>query len=197
MSMEISSGQPNIMLGGGNGDCFGGNGLMFLAFLAMMGGGFSNCGGGWGRGGCNGVPNNVATTDTVNQAMNYSNLQQQNGQIMAEVQRNENATLSFAADKYSELQRDIANNALTLAAVQAQQAQCCCDIKQQISALNLEDEKRFNALSTKMDQSEIQRLRDALAQQSQNIQDLKADIRFQTYNRNGCCSQQMISCCNM
>ena len=30
-----------------------------------------------------------------------------------------------------------------------------------------------------MDQSEMQRLRDMLAQQSQNIQDLKADMRMQ------------------
>ena len=38
--------------------------------------------------------------------------------------------------------------------------------------MNLENEKRFNALSSKMDQNEIQRLRD-------QVQDLKADVRMQ------------------
>ena len=33
--MEISSGQPNVMVGGN--DAFGGNGLMFLSLMAMMG----------------------------------------------------------------------------------------------------------------------------------------------------------------
>lgn len=171
--MEISSGQP-IYVGGngcGNGFGFGGDdGILFLAFLAMMGGGF----GGWNNN--RNVPNNIATTETVNQAMNYSNLQQQNQAIMAEIQRSNNASLTFGADKYSELQRDIAANAMTLAAVQAQQAECCCQIKQEIAALNLENEKRFAALNSKMDQAEIQRLRD-------EVMNLKSDVRMQNVVR--------------
>lgn len=170
--MEISSGQPVYIGGNGCGmGGFGDEGLLLLAFLGMMGGGF------WNRNGCGPqVPNNVATTDTVNQAMNYSNLQQQNQSIMAEVQRSSNAALTFGADKYSELQRDIANNAMTLAAVQAQQAECCCQIKQEIAALNLENEKRFAALNSKMDQAEIQRLRD-------EVLNLKSDVRMQNVVR--------------
>lgn len=170
--MEISSGQP-IYLGGngcGNGFC-GDEGLLVLAFLAMMGGGFGpNC----GRNG--NVPNNIATTDTVNQAVQFSQLQNENQNIMAEIQRSQNAALMFGADKYSELQRDISNNAMTLAAVQAQQAECCCQIKQEIAALNLENEKRFAALNSKLDQQEIQRLRD-------EVNNLKSDVRMQNVVR--------------
>jgi len=78
-----------------------------------------------------------------------------------------------------ELQRDIAANAVMSQQILAKQAECCCEVKQQIAALNLENEKRFANLSSKMDQQEIQRLRDQLAQQSQNIQDLKSDMRMQ------------------
>lgn len=171
--MEISSGAPvlNVGSGYGNGGMFGGEtGLMFLAFLALFG-----MGGMGGMGGRCGVPNNIATTDTVNQAMNYSNLQQQNNQIMAEIQRSNNAAMMFGADKYMELQRDIAANAVTLANIQAKQAECCCQIKQEIAAqtlrqqeqfgaLQLQSEQKFAMLNERMSQQEIQRLRDEVQQ---------------------------------
>jgi hypothetical protein len=82
-------------------------------------------------------------------------------------------------DKYSELQRDIAANQVLIQQVMNNSQQCCCQIKQEIAALNLDNEKRFNALNSKMDQQEIQRLRDQLYAQSQSIQDLKSDMRMQ------------------
>ncbi|MBD5398442.1 hypothetical protein HDR60_02970 [bacterium] len=200
MGMEISSGQPNIMLGNGygNGDCFGGNGLMFLAFLAMMGGGFGGGFGGWGRGGFGPMTGDQAPASSaqLQNSMNFNDLQDQNRDINNNVNRAFDALAQNVSDKYSELQRDIYNNQVQVQQVLANQNQCCCEVKQQIAALNLENEKRFNALSTKMDQSEIQRLRDALAQQSQNIQDLKADIRFNNLGRSGCCNSNLLECCN-
>lgn len=175
--MEITSGQPTVQVGGGrdNGMWGGDGGLVFLAFLAMMG-----MGGVWGgnRGG-QPIPNNIATTDTVNGAMQYSNLQQGQNNIVSEIQRSQNASLMFGADKYMELQRDVSGNALQLRDLAAQTAECCCTLRQEIANLNFENEKRFAALSSKMDQQEIQRLRDQLALQSQSIQDLKSDIRMQ------------------
>ena len=176
MGMEISSGQPNISLGG-NG--MGGDwGIMFLAFLAMMGGGF----GGWG-GNRGPIPMTgdqaPASSAQLQNSMNFNDLQDQNRDINNNVNNTYHDLNASFVDKYGELQRDIAANAVTIQQVLAKQNECCCEVKQQIAGLNLENEKRFNALSTKMDQSEIQRLRDALAQQSQNIQDLKADMRMQ------------------
>lgn len=176
--MEITSGQPNVMVGGN--DAFGGNGLMFLAFLAMMGGGFGGFGG-WNRGPMGPMTGDQAPASSaqLQNSMNFNDLQDQNRDINNNVNSVYHDLAQNVSDKYSELQRDIAANAVSMQQVLAQQAQCCCDIKQQIAGLNLENEKRFNSLSNKMDQNEIQRLRDMLAQQSQNIQDLKADMRMQ------------------
>ena len=175
--MEISSGQPNINLGG-NG--MGGDwGIMFLAFLAMMGGGF----GGWGG---NRGPMFPPTGDQspvssaqFQSGMNMQNLADQNRDILGATNNVYHDITANLDNRYSELQRDIAANAVTLQQIQANTQQCCCQIKQEIAALNLDNEKRFNALNSKMDQQEIQRLRDQLAMQSQSIQDLKSDIRMQ------------------
>lgn len=167
--MEITSGQPNVMLG--NGDMGGSWGIMFLAFLAMMGG----FGGGWNRGGPMGPITGdqaPASASQLQNSMNFNDLQDQNRDINNNVNQIYHDLAANFSDKYMELQRDIAANAVTLQQVQAKQAECCCSIRQEIAGLNLENEKRFNALSSKMDQSEIQRLRD-------QVQDLKADVRMQ------------------
>ena len=166
--MEITSGQPNVTVGSNGMDGFGGGfGMMFLAFLAIMG-----MGGGM-FGGNRGVPNNVATTDTVNQAVQYSSLVDQNRDLTNSINNSQMYLSNQVADKYSELQRDIAANAVTLANVQAQQAECCCAIKQEIAAqtlrqqeqfgaLQLQTEQKFAALSDRMYQNEIQGLRDQI-----------------------------------
>lgn len=185
--MEITSGQPNINVGGNGMDGFGngGWGIMFLAFLAMMGGGF----GGWGnRGSGPQIPNNIATTDTVNQAVQFSSLQDQNRDILTNEANMQANLMQYVGDHYNELQRDIAANAVTLANVQAHQMECCCEIKQQIAAqtldftkqlaqMNLEQEQRFSALNSKMDANTIQQLRDQVFAQSQQMQDMRAEMR--------------------
>lgn len=166
--MEITSGQPSIALGGNGAS--GDWGIMFLAFLAMMGGGF----GGWGRGPMGPMTGDQAAASSaqLQNSLNFNDLQDQNRDINNNVNNVYHDLASNLSDKYMELQRDIAANAVTLQQVQAKQAECCCSIKQELAALNLENEKRFNALSSKMDQNEIQRLRD-------QVQDLKSDVRMQ------------------
>lgn len=165
--MEISSAQPAINVGG-NG--MGGDwGIMFLAFLAMMGGGF----GGWGgRPGAITGDQAPASAAQLQNSMNFNDLQDQNRDINNNVNNVYHDLAQNLGDKYMELQRDIAANQVSIQQVQAKQSECCCQIKQEIAALNLENEKRFNALSSKMDQSEIQRLRD-------QVQNLQADMRMQ------------------
>lgn len=166
--MEITSGQPNVMVGGG--DMGGSWGIMFLAFLVMMGG----FGGGWNRGGP--VPMTgdqaPASASQLQNSMNFNDLQDQNRDINNNVNQIYHDLAANFSDKYMELQRDIAANAVTLQQVQAKQSECCCSIRQEIAGLNLENEKRFAALNSKLDQNEIQRLRDT-------VQDLKADVRMQ------------------
>ena len=177
MGMDITGQQPTLQVGG-NG--MGGDwGIMFLAFLAMMGGGF----GGWGG---NRGPMFPPTGDQspvssaqFQSGMNMQNLADQNRDILNATNNVYHDITANLDNRYSELQRDIAANAVGIQQIQANTQQCCCQIKQEIAALNLENEKRFNALSSKMDQQEIQRLRDQLALQSQSIQDLKSDIRMQ------------------
>ena len=166
--MEITSGQPNVMVGGG--DMGGSWGIMFLAFLAMMGG----FGGGWGRGPMGPVTGDQAPVSSAQfqSGMNFNDLQDQNRDINNNVNQVYHDLAANFSDKYMELQRDIAANAVTLQQVQAKQSECCCAIKQEIAGLNLENEKRFAALNNKLDQNEIQRLRD-------QVQDLKADVRMQ------------------
>jgi len=176
MGMEISSGQPNISLGG-NG--MGGDwGIMFLAFLAMMGGGF----GGWGgnRGPAFPMTGDQAPASSaqLQNSMNFNDLQDQNRDINNNVNNVYHDLASNFADKYGELQRDIAANQISIQQVLAKQNECCCEVKQQIAGLNLDNEKRFNAIESKMDQNTIQQLRDQLYAQSQSIQDLKADMRM-------------------
>lgn len=88
---------------------------------------------------------------------------------------------------YNELQRDIAANAVTLANVQAHQNECCCQIRQEIAAqtldftkqlaqMNLDNAERFAALNSKMDANTIQQLRDQVFQQSQQMQDMRAEM---------------------
>lgn len=166
--MEITSGQPNVTVGG-NG--MGGDwGIMFLAFLAMMGGGFGGFG---GRGPMPMTGDQApASASQLQNSMNFNDLQDQNRDINNNVNNVYHDLANNLGDKYDELQRDIAANAVTLADLRASQSQCCCEIKQQIAALNLENEKRFAALNQKMDANEIQRLRD-------QVQDLKSDVRMQ------------------
>lgn len=177
--MDITGATPTLSVG--NNDGFGGGfGMMFLAFLAIMGMGGGFFGG--NRGGF--IPPMTgdqapASSAQLQNSMNFNDLQDQNRDINNNVNNVYHDLASNVSDKYMELQRDIAANAVMSQQILAKQAECCCEVKQQIAALNLENEKRFANLSSKMDQQEIQRLRDQLAQQSQNIQDLKSDMRMQ------------------
>ena len=165
--MDITSTQPAIQVGGNGMDGFGGGfGMMFLAFLAIMG-----MGNGGFFGGRSNIPNNIATTDTVNQAVQYSSLVDQNRDLTNSINNSQMYLSNQVADKYSELQRDIAANAVTLANLQAHQAECCCQIKQEIAAQTLRQqeqfgqqqlamEQKFAALNSKMDANTIQQLRD-------------------------------------
>ncbi len=169
--MDITGSTPTLQVGNGMDGFGGGFGMMFLAFLAIMGMGGGMFGGNRGPA----TPNNVATTDTVNQAVQYSSLVDQNRDLTNSINNSQMYLSNQVADKYSELQRDIAANAVTLANLQAHQAECCCQIRQEIAAqtlrqqeqfgqMQLQTQQQFAALNSKMDANTIQQLRDQIQQ---------------------------------
>lgn len=162
--MEISSGQPAIQVGSGSNGFLGGGdgGIVLLAFLAMMGG-F----GGWGgnRGPAFPMTGDQAPASSaqLQNSMNFNDLQDQNRDINNNVNNVYHDLNASFMDKYSELQRDIAANAVTLANIQAHQSECCCGIKQDIAAQTLKFSEMLNAQNM-MIVAENQKTRDMFTQ---------------------------------
>lgn len=130
---------------GGFGNGF--EGLIYLAVIASMFGGWGGFGGGWGGNGMAGaaLAGNMATQNDVQRGFDNQNSMANQREILAAVTNGTaqgvaatNATfhdtLAVLTDKYGELQRDIAANAVTLANLSGKQSECCCETKQLIQA---------------------------------------------------------------
>lgn len=129
---------------GGYGDSWGGGNCWWIVilFLAMMWGG-----NGWGN---NGFQNaigyeNLATSNEVQRGFDNQNSMANEREILAAINSNslqgmQNANqnaqylMGMFTDKYNELQRDIAGIAIGQQQAIFNQQQCCCDIKQTITA---------------------------------------------------------------
>lgn len=153
--MDISSGTP-LYVGNGNGNMGGDWGIMFLAFLAMMGGGF----GGWGNRGPMMPPltgdQAPASSAQLQNAMNFNDLQDQNRDINNNVNNVYHDTVAYVGDKYMELQRDIES-------VRAQSIQCSFETQKQISDQTLKFSEMMNAQNM-MIVAENQKTRDMFVQ---------------------------------
>lgn len=152
--MDISSGTP-LYVGNGNGAMGGDWGIMFLAFLAMMGGGF----GGFGRGPM--MPPMTgdqapASSAQLQNAMNFNDLQDQNRDINNNVNNVYHDTVAYVGDKYMELQRDVE-------AVRTQAIQCSFETQKQISDQTLKFSEMMNAQNM-MIVAENQKTRDLFMQ---------------------------------
>lgn len=132
-----------VMRGNGYGDSWGGNcWWIVILFLAMMWGG-----NGWGN---NGFQNaigyeNLATSNEVQRGFDNQNSMSNQREILAAINgnslqgmQNSNQNTQYITgqvmDKYNELERDIQGIAMAQQQTIANQAQCCCDIKQAIMA---------------------------------------------------------------
>lgn len=153
--MDISSGTP-LYVGNGNGAMGGDWGIMFLAFLAMMGGGF----GGWGNRGPMMPPltgdQAPASSAQLQNAMNFNDLQDQNRDINNNVNNVYHDTVAYVGDKYMELQRDIES-------VRTQSIQCSFETQKQISDQTLKFSEMMNAQNM-MIVAENQKTRDMFMQ---------------------------------
>lgn len=98
MTMTETGGSP-IFMGGNEGGGFGGNGFVwaFLIFALLGFGGFGN---GFGGRGMPMPPNdgNLATKDDLASQFNFSALERQNNEIVAEVRNGTNETVSAVKD---------------------------------------------------------------------------------------------------
>lgn len=184
--MTIDSGQPTIQVGGNNGYGWGGAagfdiGLLFLGLMMM---------GGWGGFGRGGGPMNVATTEDVNAATQFGQLLDQGRDINNNTNRDFMQMNQNMADKYMEVQRDIAALAVTQANIQAKQQECCCENLRAIDAQNLRMTEQMAALRDEV-VKQNQMTRDMITENTiQNLRDrvqqLEANERLQGFLAKTC-----------
>ena len=152
-----------------DGDGFGngwGGMIWLFAILAMMGGGFN-----WGG---NGVAQQYATRDQVQNGFDTQNLQAQTRDILAAVNAASMAgvqatnqvyhdVVNYVGDKYSELQRDVAGLAVGQANLLANQNECCGGLTRQLMQNNYDAAMRDAATNANFT-AQIQSVKDIIAQ---------------------------------
>lgn len=152
-----------------DGDGFGngwGGMIWLFAILAMMGGGFN-----WGG---NGVAQQYATHDQVQNGFDTQNLQAQTRDILAAVNAASMAgvqatnqvyhdVVNYVGDKYSELQRDVAGLAVGQANLLANQNECCGGLTRQLMQNNYDAAMRDAATNANFT-AQIQSVKDIIAQ---------------------------------
>lgn len=168
-----------------------GNGMGFMwifALLILANGGF----GGWGG---NGFANaigyeNLATSNEVQRGFDQQNSMANEREILATVNANslqgmQNANqntqymMSAFNDKYNELQRDIANVALTGQQIIANQSECCCNTLRAIDGTNFNNAMNTAAINSNTT-AQIQRVLDYLtASDNQKLRDENMMLRMQ------------------
>ncbi len=118
--MEGTGIVPTMDMNRGYGDYGfgGGSGIWLFAILALMWGGF---GGGYG----NNLGYRAATAEDVNNGFNFSELQSENRDILASIERNK-----------ADIVSDIHDVAMNVADTRAHQQECCCNILRAIDATN-------------------------------------------------------------
>ena len=151
-----------------DGDGFGngwGGMIWLFAILAMMGGGFN-----WGG---NGIAQQYATRDQVQNGFDTQNLQAQTRDILAAVNAASMAgvqatnqvyhdVVNYVGDKYGELQRDVAGLAVGQANLLANQNECCCGLTRQIMQNNYDAALRDAATNANFT-AQIQGVKDLIA----------------------------------
>ena len=158
----------------GDGGVFGGNGFMGIFGLLILLGIFNGGFGGWG-----GNQGGVATLNAdMQRGFDTQNLQAQTRDILSAVTNGtaqgiaastQNAANAITAikDGNASLIREFGNVETALTALGGSMQNCCCDVKQLISASKYETAMQMAAMeqriTAKMDANEIQNLRDQVS----------------------------------
>ena len=192
------------LMSGGLGGLSGGSscwiwGIVIIALFIFGGGGFGNLFG--GNGAAFAAGESAATRDQVQNGFNYSNLLDQNRDILNAVSNGTaqsvaatNQTfhdmLAVFSDKYNEVTRDIGNVAIAQQQAIANQNQCCCDTKmlmQEIGATtnaNIAQSRYDAALNTAAINAntteQTQKILDAISQNKiENLQNQINQLQLQ------------------
>lgn len=198
--MDNGSGIVPVMPMGNSYDGFGGGNFMYLFGLLILLGMFNGGFGGFGGWGNNGFANaigyeNLATSNEVQRGFDNQNsmanqrdilnaITSGTAQSVAATNSTFHDTLAVLNDKYSELQRDVAANAVSIANLAGSQQKCCCDIQLgiQSAAANTDAQIAQNRYEAAMNTAAInanttaqtQKIIDAIAQNK--IEDLQAQV---------------------
>ena len=177
--MDATGITPVMNVGNGGMDGWGGNSafMWIFALLILANGGFG--GFGWGNGN-----NQYATSAEVQRGFDAQNLNEQTRDILAAVNSGTAQTvaatnqtfhdnLAAMQSLYNELQRDAAANAVSIANLQANQNECCCETKQMIMQSNYDGAMRDAATNAAFT-AQIQSVKDMIAQDK--IESLQAQV---------------------
>lgn len=184
MAIE-TTGTPVVMTGN---DGFGGSGMGFWGFLILAM--FLFGGGAWGRGGNGGgFPNaigyeNLATSNEVQRGFDNQNTMANQREILSAVNAGTaqtvqatnqtfHDTINALSDKYSELQRDIANVSLGQANALANQNQCCCNVLRGIDGVNYNNAMNTASINANTT-AQTQKILDAISENK--ISDMQNQI---------------------
>lgn len=143
--MESTGIVPTMPIGGGDYG-FGGSGIWLFAILALMWGGF---GGGYG----NSLGYRPATAEDVSNGFNFSELQAENRDILASIERSK-----------ADITSDIHDVALGVADTRAHQQECCCNILRAIDATNYNTTAQVQKVLDALSQNKIEALQSKVSE---------------------------------
>ena len=183
---SLTASDVALLSGNGNGN-WGDNSFMWvLALLILAGGGFNGFGGG---NFANAIGyENLATSNEVQRGFDAQNAMANQRDILSAVtsgtaqsiaatNQTFHDTISVLGDKYTEIQRDIANVALGQANIAAQQNECCCNTLRAIDAVNYNNAMNtasINQVTTESTQKILDAITaDRMAQMQNQINDLQ------------------------
>jgi hypothetical protein len=177
--MEGSGITPVMDMNRGYGDFGfgGGSGLWLFAILALMWGGNGFFGGNQGLG------YRAATAEDVNNGFNFSELQSENRDILGAISGDTASTIAAVERVGGDIISDIHDVAMNVAATQAKQQECCCNILRSVDGVNYNGALNTAAINANTT-AQTQKVLDALAadkaeRQAARIAQLEQQIAMQ------------------
>lgn len=177
--MESTGIVPTMPITGSGFGGFGDGGLWLFAILALMWGG----NGFFGNRGYDGLGYRTATAEDVSNGFNFSELQSENRDILAAISGDTASTIAAVERVGGDIISDVHDVAMNVAATQAKQQECCCNILRAVDGVNYNgalNTAAINATTT----AAAQKVLDALAadkaeRQAQRIAQLEQQIALQ------------------
>jgi hypothetical protein len=156
----------------------GGSGLWLFAILALMWGG-----NGFFGGNAAGLGYRQATAEDVNNGFNFSELQSENRDILGAIASDTASTIAAVERVGGDVISDIHDVAMNVAATQAKQQECCCNILRAVDGVNYNSALNTAAINANAT-AQTQKVLDALAadkaeRQAARIAQLEQQIAMQ------------------